>query len=163
MAQAKKTGITVLQFHYLFFMMLNDLQDGMCVLGSRNHIPYFRMKLYTQMALRLRPLPMLYFGGKERQTCLEHSILNIVCSNLMCSFFFSLKLSLFLFSVAHRGSILDHIWTWRPQSALLMKVALSQILLLVRRVSPWMFQLSWMLSGVCMGPVQPTFLRLLSK
>jgi len=80
-------GITVLQFHYFFFMMLSDLHDGMCVLGSRDHIPYFRMKLYTQMALRLRPLPLLYFGGKERRTCLEHSILNIVCCNLMCNFF----------------------------------------------------------------------------
>jgi len=61
------------------------------------------------------------------------------------------------FSVIRRGSVLDHIWTWRPQPALLMESALSPILSLVRSASPTMFLPSRMLLGVCTLPMTRSF------
>ncbi len=64
-------GIVSIQVYYLFFTMSNVLHDVTCVLDEAVH----------KNGLRIRPL--LYSGGKERRTCLEHSTSNISLSILL--------------------------------------------------------------------------------
>jgi len=60
----------------------------------------------------------------------------------------------YLFSIVHRGSVLDHIQSWRPQPALLVESVVTPILSLVRSGSSLttMFLLSRRLLGVCTIP-----------
>ena len=82
-------GISVLQVHYLFFTMSNVLYDVTSVLVTIFPISWWNC---TQIWLKAQAF-VLYSGGKERHTCLDHSSSNIVCCNLKRNLFFGIKIA----------------------------------------------------------------------